>query len=169
MTFNICSFCVSLIILYVDHCYFAILIILKTRFTFRSISDRSRLIPWCPDKEEKMYQMFMFFAFIQPCPCRNEMDMGLSCAGSHPSRLWNSGGPVTLRDPGIGSPEKEGSAPFGTVAKGYVCQPHRPILHYHISKQERLLITPAKESCSVFERSIFKRETTWAVGWFNTC
>lgn len=101
MTFDIYSFWVFLTILYVNYCYLAILIILKTLFTFRSISDRSRQFPDAQIRKKKMYQMFRFFVFIHPYPCRNEMVMGLSCAGSYPSWPWNSGGPVTLRDPGL--------------------------------------------------------------------
>lgn len=172
MTCNIYSFCVSLIILYVDHCYFAILIILKTRFTFRSISDRSRPIPWYPDKEEKNVSNVYVLRFHSPLSLQKWNGYGviLCWKPSQPAvKLRWPGHPERPRAKVSGSPGKEGSVPFGTVAKVYVCQPHRTTLHHDISKQERLLITPAKESCSVFERSIFKRETAWAVRWFNTC
>lgn len=52
---------------FVNHCFFAILIILKIHFTFSSTSDRNRSIPWCSKKERKWIKSCVVY-FHLPLP-----------------------------------------------------------------------------------------------------
>ena len=156
-----CLVCRSLLLCWFNH--------LKTHFTFWSMSDRNRPIPWCSIRKEKCIKSFCSLSLFTSSSLEIEIDMRLSCARSHPRghEIQMAGCPKRPGAKVAESPEKYGSVPLG---KGCMCVgSHRTTQHHSTSKQELLLIKHSQENLLCFERSIFKWETAWAVGWFNTC
>ena len=115
-----CLVCRSLLVCWFYH--------LQTHFTFWSISDRNRPIPWCSNKERKCIKSLCSPSSFTPSSLEIEIDMGLSCARSHPrghkfrgQRFRWPGCPKRPRAKVAKSPEKYGSVPFGKGCM-YVCR-----------------------------------------------
>lgn len=94
-----------------------------------------------------MYQTFALFIFIYPFPAEMQRVWGYPVLEAIPEavkRRW----PGTLRDPGLRwqAPWKTGVSTVRNSCQGVCMSARRTTPHHGISKQERLLITPAKEA-----------------------
>ena len=94
-----CLVCRSLLLCWFNH--------LKTHFTFWSISDRNRPIPWCSNKERKCIKSLCSLSSFTPSSLEIEIDMGLSVLEAVPeainSEAGDSDGQDALKTQGKGS------------------------------------------------------------------